>query len=142
MKNKSNSNSKKRISEPTPAPQPERAIYGFFLFIAAIISFILYIIVSFLPQNVLTNLGWTYLPDKYWSIAIPAFIILTALTIWPLYFSLNMTKVNRFDSIDNIQDEYTLSKQTETKSNNYSKYSIDPAYDIPLTDMSRYLFKK
>ncbi len=48
----------------TPAPQPERAIYGFFLLSSAILSFAVYALVSYLPSPVLGHLGWDYLPDK------------------------------------------------------------------------------
>ena len=87
-----NNQSKVKQSEHSPAPQPARAIYGFFLVVFALIIFLIYLLVSYLPDNFLNYIGWGYLPDKYWSIALPAYFIIVILLIVPIYCSLNMTK--------------------------------------------------
>lgn len=82
----------KNKTEHSPAPQPERAIYGFFLLVSAILLLPLYLFVSILPDNLLEYIGWDYLPDKYWSIGLPAYLIIMTLMILPFYCSINMTK--------------------------------------------------
>ena len=129
-------NDKIKKSEGTPAPQPERAIYGFFLLSFAIISFIIYIIISFVPSACLNQFGWDYLPDKYWSIAIPTYIVVIVLMVVPVYISLNIGKTNNPNSLDNIIDEYTLANSNKTKSIS----SIDPVYDIPISDVCQFLY--
>ena len=125
-------------SQATPAPQPERAIYGFFLLSFAIISFLLYLIVSYLPNSWLNKFGCDYLPDKYWSLAIPAYVIVIILSVVPIYTSMNIARSNNWDTKDNIMDEYTHSKESETK--NKRPGSIDPIYDIPLSDICQFLY--
>lgn len=125
-------------SEGTPAPQPERAIYGFFLLSFAIISFIIYIIVSFIPSSYLNQFGWDYLPDKYWSIAIPTYIVVIILMVVPVYISLNIGKTNDPDSLNNIKDEYTLINNKAKSRSNIN--SIDPVYDIPIGDVCQFLY--
>lgn len=125
--------------EATPAPQPERAIYGFFLLSFSLISFIIYATISYLPNSVLTQLDWEYLPDKYWSIAIPALILVVILMVVPIYMSLNIGMVNDPDAISNIWDEFTLKKKNETKKGHDSN-SIDPVYDIPIGEVCQYLY--
>jgi hypothetical protein len=124
----------------SPAPHPERAIYGFFLLITAIFSFIIYSIISYVPDSILNEFGWDYLPNKYWSVGLPTFIILGILMIIPFYFTLNIIQVNDHDSINCITDEHALDRATQTKSNRYSQYSIDPIYDLRLSDVNKFLF--
>jgi len=130
---------KKKKCEHSPGPEPERAIYGFFMLVASLVLFILYVVLSYFPEWLQNQLGLTYLPDKYWSIALPAYILIMILSVVPFYISLNMTQVNELDSISSIKDEYSLSKKSEIIVN--SKHSIDPAYDIPISDICNFLYK-
>ncbi len=135
----------KKKAEHSPAPQPERAVYGFFLLISSLMFFLIYVLISYLPDWIFVDLiGWDYLPDKYWSIVLPAYIIIFTLMILPFYYTINMTKVNDFDSIDSIKDEYSLTKESQIRLNKNMDQSnaIDPVYDIPITDICEYLYKK
>lgn len=127
----------KKKAEHSPGPKPERAIFGFFLIILSIILFILFVLISFLSETVLTQIGWTYLPDKYWSLAVPAIIVYGVLGYLPIYFAINTTKVNDYESIYNIQDEHSLIKPNRIDQN---KDSIDPAFDIPITEINNFLY--
>jgi phosphatidylinositol glycan class P protein len=129
-------------TEHSPAPQPERAIYGFFLLVSAIFSFIIYLVIAFIPETAINQLGWDYLPDKYWSIALPAFIILSVLFVLPFYFALNVAQVNELSSAYTITDEQALDKQAQKLANVYTESSIDPIYDIPIDEINTFLFSK
>ena len=122
----------------TPAPQPERAIYGFFLLSAAIISFTIYCLISFLPTPILGHFGWDYLPDKYWSIAVPAYTVVCILMVVPIYLALNIGQTNEPSSINSLTDEYTLHNNTRQNSDRQGR--IDPVYDIPLSQACTHMY--
>lgn len=97
-----------------------------------------------MPDTILNKFGWDYLPDRYWSIAIPAFIIIATLLILPFYFAINITKTNSLESINNISDEYSLNKHEQIQITNKSDSKhdgIDPVYDIPISQICEYLYK-
>ena len=127
----------KQNTEATPAPQPERAIYGFVMLSFSLISYIIYVVVSVLPSPLLNKFGWDYLPDKYWSIAMPAYIVVAILMVVPVYMSLNIGRVNDIDSIANLVDEYTLDAKKEI---DHRSGSVDPIYDLAIGEVCQYLY--
>jgi phosphatidylinositol glycan class P protein len=142
LRNQKKTQSATASTEHSPAPQPERAIYGFFLLVSAIFFFIVYLIISFIPEPLINQLGWDYLPDKYWSIALPSFVVIALLMILPVYFSLNVSQVIEPTSMYTVTDENALNKQAQKRANAYTESSIDPIYDIPITEINRFLFFK
>ena len=132
----------KNKSEHSPKPQPARAIYGFFLISAAIVLFLIFCLVSYFPETVRNTFGWDYLPDKYWSIALPAYVIFLILIVCPVYISLNITKINDLSSINGIKDEYSLDQKKELKITGERRASIDPVYDIPISQICEFLYLK
>uniref|UniRef100_A0A0K0DJA0 G domain-containing protein n=1 Tax=Angiostrongylus cantonensis TaxID=6313 RepID=A0A0K0DJA0_ANGCA len=64
----------------TPNPLPARGIYGFALYISSICFLTLYILWAVVPTPILKHLGITYVPAKYWVIAIPSLIIFSLST--------------------------------------------------------------
>lgn len=131
--------------EHSPAPDPERAIYGFFLLILSIIFLFLYIILSYLPYEWLNNIGLTYLPQKYWYIALPSYIVVAAIYVLSIYTVINMQMVNNYNSFNNIKDEASVYKhnhhqQHHLNSNDNNAASIPPVSDIPLTKICQILY--
>lgn len=129
---------KAKKSEHSPAPQPERAIYGFFLLVSSLAVFLIYVGISLVPQSWPVYIE--YLPDKYWSLAVPAFIALLTLFVVPLYCSLNAMRVNDLDSKYAIRDECSLTRESQTR-RDFSSDSIDPIYDIDIKEINKFLFE-
>jgi hypothetical protein len=61
----------KKDSIPTPNPSPARGVYGFALYIVSWILFLIYLFWAIVPSQYLEALHLTFLPSKYWAVAIP-----------------------------------------------------------------------
>lgn len=68
------------MPEHTPAPTPNRAVYGFVLNLVFKAIFLVFLAWAILPPDVFATFGITYLPQRYWALAIPMFL-LTVITV-------------------------------------------------------------
>jgi phosphatidylinositol glycan class P protein len=117
---------------------PERAIYGFFLLILSITFLILFILLSYLPVNWLNQIGLTYLPEKYWYLAIPSYLVILPFLTLAIYTTLNMRMVNSLNSVNNLKDEKSIYKPNNEI--NKDSTSLPPVADIPLTKICEILY--
>lgn len=78
-------------------------IYGFVAWIGTFILYSLYLIWAFVPDTLLHKLGIYYYPSKYWALAVPSIICLTAICIFITYQSLNMIMTHNIDNVSIIQ---------------------------------------
>lgn len=88
------------IIPPTSPKVPTYEYYGFVLYLASSLAFFLYIMWSYLPSPFLHQLGITYYPNRWWSLAIPAWIVMVlcyiyiALACWNVeYLTLGLQRV-------------------------------------------------
>ncbi|KAK9811567.1 hypothetical protein WJX72_006033 [[Myrmecia] bisecta] len=58
-------------------------VYGFVGWTTSIVAYVAFLIWAYLPDQSLRALGITYHPDKYWAIALPAWVsVAVVFTYW------------------------------------------------------------
>jgi len=116
-----------------PSPTPERAVYGFILYILATAGFVLYLTWLFLPENILHSIGiGEFLPQKYWAVALPIyFSVAFFLFVFLVYPSLCLMVTPKIKDVRNITDEFTIYNTEKFQ----EKGKIPRVYDIHPCDL-------
>ncbi|EXJ91598.1 hypothetical protein A1O3_00146 [Capronia epimyces CBS 606.96] len=91
---------------PTSPKVPTYEYYGFVLYLASSLAFLFYILWSYLPSPFLHALGITYYPNRWWSLAIPAWIVILLVYIYVALLSYNVEYLTLpLDSLECMVDE-------------------------------------
>ncbi|EGP85375.1 uncharacterized protein MYCGRDRAFT_19397, partial [Zymoseptoria tritici IPO323] len=69
---------------------PTYEYYGFTLYLTSSLSFIVYLLWSFLPSPFLHQLGISYYPNRWWALAIPAWTVMLLVYIYVALASYNV----------------------------------------------------
>lgn len=124
------------MTESLPTPTPSRANYGFALYLASNSALGLYLIWTLLPDFVLEYIGFSFLPQKYWSVAVPihacATLVLVAFVFYP---ALNLTLVPKLNDMSIMTDSYAKYEKVQTHPD-----GIPPISDIPLNEVCQELY--
>ncbi|KAL8720649.1 MAG: hypothetical protein Q9225_002519 [Loekoesia sp. 1 TL-2023] len=92
---------------PRASPKvPTYEYYGFVLYLMSSLAFLVYILWSYLPYHFLHQLCIHYYPNRWWSLAIPSFLVMTLVYIYVALAAYNTEYLTLpMDSIENIVDE-------------------------------------
>lgn len=91
---------------PTAPKVPTYEYYGFVLYLASSLAFLMYILWSYLPSPFLHALGITYYPNRWWSLAIPAWIVMMLIYIYVALACYNTEHLTlRLDRLETMVDE-------------------------------------
>ena len=97
--------------ELTPVPRaspkvPTYEYYGFVLYLFSSLAFLIYLLWSYLPSPVLHALGIYYYPNRWWSLAIPSFLVMLVVYIFVGLAGINTEILTLpMSSIETIVDE-------------------------------------
>ncbi|KYK54680.1 Meiotically up-regulated protein 84 protein [Drechmeria coniospora] len=91
---------------PRAAPKvPTYEYYGFVLYLFSSLTFLLWLLWSYLPAPFLHGLGIYYYPNRWWALAIPAFLVMTLCYIYIALASYNMEMLTvPLGSVETIVD--------------------------------------
>ncbi|KAL2846653.1 PIG-P-domain-containing protein [Aspergillus pseudoustus] len=92
---------------PRASPKvPTYEYYGFVLYLASSLAFLIYILWSYLPSPFLHQLGIYYYPNRWWSLAIPSWLVMSIIYIYVALASYNTGYLTLpMNSVENIVDE-------------------------------------
>lgn len=92
---------------PRAAPKvPTYEYYGFVLYLFSSLCFGIYLLWSYLPSPFLHALGIYYYPNRWWSLAIPSFLVMTLVYIYVALAAYNLEVLTLpLSSIETVVDE-------------------------------------
>lgn len=91
---------------PTNPRVPTYEYYGFVLYLFSTVAFLIYLLWSFLPSPFLHALGIFYYPNRWWSLAIPSFLVMTVVYIYVALASYNLEVLTpELHDIETIVDD-------------------------------------
>lgn len=82
-------------------------VYGFVVWISASLCLVLYLLWAYLPPSLLHSLHITYYPDRYWAVAVPAYLSLLPLFLCFTYVSYNLYRTTPLSDIAALEDGWT-----------------------------------
>jgi phosphatidylinositol glycan class P protein len=92
---------------PRASPKvPTYEYYGFALYLASSVAFLMYVLWAYLPSPFLHQLGIYYYPNRWWALAIPAWLVVLVMYIYVALASYNTGSLTlAMANIENFVDE-------------------------------------
>jgi len=95
---------------PRASPKvPTYEYYGFGLYLASSAAFAVYLLWSYLPSPFLHQLGIHYYPNRWWALAVPAWLVINIVYIYVALASYNTGYLTLpMGSIENLVDQAAM----------------------------------
>ncbi|KAF1809291.1 PIG-P, partial [Eremomyces bilateralis CBS 781.70] len=85
---------------------PTYEYYGFALYMVSSAAFLMYLLWAFLPSPFLHELGIYYYPNRWWALAVPAWLVVLLGYVYVALASYNTQRLTLpMKSIENLVDE-------------------------------------
>ncbi|KAJ2903443.1 hypothetical protein MKZ38_009928 [Zalerion maritima] len=90
---------------PTSPKVPTYEYYGFVLHLFSSFAFLIYLLWSFLPSPFLHTMGIYYYPNRWWSLAIPSFVVMGVVYVYVALARFNVEVLTMpLESVETIVD--------------------------------------
>ncbi|KAK7094096.1 phosphatidylinositol N-acetylglucosaminyltransferase subunit P-like [Littorina saxatilis] len=122
--------------EHRPSPTPERAIYGYVLYLASYIGLGLYLVWAYIPDSWLSAIGLTYWPQKYWAVALPVYLCVIILLFYLTYLGLIFINTTPLTSVNIITDSHANTQDPGP----LPPDAIPPLRDLDIVEVNRLLY--
>lgn len=120
----------------SPSPMPERATYGFVLYLVAWICLGLYLLWAYIPDQILHSMGLYYLPQKYWALAVPTYVGISLVFAVIFYVSFNLIITPSLGSVYTIQDDQSRPIKTKPM----QKGAVSTIGDMSISKVNKMLY--
>ena len=98
-----------RPAPPPPPKIPAYEYYGFALYLASAAAFLMFLAWAYLPSALLHRVGVYYFPDRWWALAVPAWMVVAGLWIFVALAAYNGAYLTlRVESAEAMVDECAL----------------------------------
>lgn len=116
---------------------PTYEYYGFILYLSSWIGLGLYVEWAYLPSVVNDRLGFTYVPDRWWSVAVPAFMVCSLVYLYTFILTYNVEVLTPdLDDLACVSDHYAnICRESDLWAG-----GTDAVMDIPLGEVSQILY--
>lgn len=121
----------------SPSPTPERAIYGFVMYLFSIILMVVYLVWALIPEHILDSVGLTYWPEKHWALSAPVFAVSTFFSVPVVYFAITLRNTKPLNSINTITDS---AAHKPVDSADLPDGAIPPIADIDLSVINKRIY--
>ncbi|KAJ1720598.1 hypothetical protein LPJ53_004784 [Coemansia erecta] len=126
------------------AKTPTFEYYGFVIYLVSLASFMVYLVWAYVPDHILEAIGITYYPDRYWALALPAWLLTAVGFAYMFNMAANMYNTPMLNSMDNITDPYSnLPKDMDRAGEFYSNEigGIPPVSDLSISLVNKCLYQ-
>ena len=126
-------------------------VYGFVVWISASLCLALYLLWAYLPPCALHALHITYYPDRYWAIAVPAYLSLLPPLLCAAYVGYNLYRTTPLGDIGALEDGWTRYEVAGSEGGGEAvmrpasvtpRYSIPPVLDMRSDVVNEYMHRR
>lgn len=120
-----------RTAKPIPRASPKvptYEYYGFTLYLTSGVVFLFYLLWSLMPSPLLHQLGMHYYPNRWWSLAIPAWLVVLVIWIYVALAGYNTGHLTlSMDRVECLVDEAALVAVLDDESDDVTDHGKMPS---------------